>query len=103
MSADDRGNDLGAVGIPIDGSLGFAPGGTLLPTKEEGSVRAFKLPTPLWRKAGLFTEDGGFEFNLEADGDPTKFFQQGYTIPTGLATAVAPSTSTSAPSARART
>lgn len=86
MSADDRGNDLGAVGIPIDGSLGFAPGGTALPTSEEGSFRAFKLAAA-FRKAGLFTEDGGFEWNLEADGDPIKFFQQGYTIPSGLANA----------------
>jgi hypothetical protein len=86
MAADDRGNDLGAVGIPIDGSLGFAPGGTLLPTSEEGSFRDFKLPAA-YKRAGLFTEDGGFEWNLEADGDPIKFFQQGYTIPSGLANA----------------
>jgi hypothetical protein len=86
MAADDRGNDLGAVGIPIDGSLGFAPAGTLLPTEDEGSVRGFTLPAA-YKKAGLFTEDGGFEWELEPDGDPIKFFQQGYQIPSGLANA----------------
>ena len=34
---------------------------------------------------GLLTEDGGFEGTLEADGDPITFWQEGFSIPSGLA------------------
>jgi len=84
MAADTRGNDVGAVGIPVTGHLGFAPTGTALPTPEAGGALDFTLP-PAWRKAGLFKEDGGFNWTLEPDGDPIKFYQDGYQIPSGLA------------------
>lgn len=86
MSADTLGNDVAAVGLPVSGSLGFAPRGTVLPTPEEGGAPDFKLPAA-FRKAGLFKEDGGFNWTLEADGDPIVFFQEGYSIPSGLANA----------------
>lgn len=86
MAADAQGNDILAVGVPITGSLGFAPGGTTLPTPAEGGDPAFTLPVA-FKKAGLFKEDGGFEWTLEADGDPITFMQEGYSIPSGLANA----------------
>lgn len=86
MSADSQGNDVGAVGIPVSGSLGFAPLGTALPTPAAGGAAGFTLPAA-FRKAGLITEDGGFQWTLEPDGDPIVFWQDGYSIPSGLANA----------------
>lgn len=86
MSKDAFGNDLAAVGIPLGGFLAVAPRGTTLPTPAAGAALDFELSAD-FRKAGLITEDGGFEWTLEADGDPIVFFQEGYSIPTGLATA----------------
>lgn len=83
---DALGNDLSAVGIPLGGYLAVAPKGTAFPTPAEGAELEFELPEA-FRTAGLITEDGGFEWTLEADGDPIVFFQEGYSIPTGLATA----------------
>lgn len=86
MAADSLGNDIAAVGIPVSGNIGFAPEGTAGPTPVEGASRsltlaaAFKIP-------GLLTEDGGFEWTLEADGDPVVFWQEGYSLPSGLANA----------------
>ncbi|MGV8912241.1 MAG: IPT/TIG domain-containing protein [Rhodoglobus sp.] len=84
MTADAFGNDVTAVGIPVTGFLGFAPAGTTFPTSVEGGSPTFTLPVA-FQKAGLLTEDGGFEWTLAADGDPIKFWQEGYTIPSGLA------------------
>ncbi|MFC5930931.1 IPT/TIG domain-containing protein [Cryobacterium melibiosiphilum] len=86
MTVDASGNDLSAVGIPITGFLGFAPKGTVFPTSTEGAASTFTLPIA-FVKAGLLTEDGGFEWTLEPDGDPIKFYQDGYQIPSGLANA----------------
>jgi hypothetical protein len=83
---DIYGNDLGAVGIPITGHFGFAPITTIAPTPAEGGELNFQLPAA-FKKAGLFTEDGGFEWTLEPDGDPIVFFQEGYSIPSGVANA----------------
>ena len=84
--ADSNGNDILAVGVPITGFLAVAPAGTPLPTPVEGADPAFVLPAA-FRKAGLIKEDGGFEWTLEADGDPITFWQEGYSIPSGLANA----------------
>jgi hypothetical protein len=84
MPVDSRGNNIAAVGIPVTGALGFAPIGTVLPTPVEGGESDFELPTG-FKKAGLLTEDGGFNWTLEADGDPITFWQEGYSIPSGLA------------------
>lgn len=83
---DAAGNDIQAVGIPVTGNIGFAPESTPGPTPEEGASRTFTLD-PAFRKPGLQTEDGGFEWTLEADGDPIVFWQEGYSLSTGLATA----------------
>lgn len=80
---DAFGNDISAVGIPVTGFLGFAPAGTAFPTPIEGGSPTLTLD-PAYEKAGLLTEDGGFEWTLEPDGDQTKFFQEGYQIPSGL-------------------
>lgn len=86
MSVDDYGNDVAAVGIPVTGFLGFAPKGTAFPSAVEGGTYNFALAAA-FEKIGLLTEDGAFEWTIEADGDPLVFFQEGYSIPTGLANA----------------
>lgn len=86
MAADSQGNDVGAVFVPVTGGLGFAPLSTTLPTPTEGADPEFQLPAA-FRKAGLITEDGGFQWTLEPDGDPIVFWQDGYSIPSGLANA----------------
>lgn len=83
---DAFGNDIAAVGIPVTGFAGFAPKGTVFPTPTEGGEGDFVLPVA-FEKAGLLTEDGGFEWTLEPDGDPIYFWQEGYSIPSGLANA----------------
>lgn len=84
MSTDAFGNDVAAVGIPVSGFFGYAPAVTTLPTPAEGGALDFTLPGA-FKKAGLLTEDGGFEWTEEADGDPITFWQDGYSIPSGLA------------------
>jgi hypothetical protein len=86
MSADQYGNDVTAVGIPVTGFLGFAPKGTIKPTPAGGADPDFVLPAA-FKRAGLLTEDGGFEWTLEPDGNPIVFWQDGYSIPSGLANA----------------
>lgn len=84
MAADSLGNDVTAVGIPVTGNLGFAPHGTALPLPAEGGDPDFTLPAA-FKVPGLLTEDGGPEWSMEADGDPIVFWQDGYSIPSGLA------------------
>jgi len=84
MTADAFGNDVSAVGIPVTGFLGFAPAPATIPNSLAGASPTLTLDAA-FRKVGLLTEDGGFEWTLEADGDPIKFWQDGYSIPSGLA------------------
>lgn len=84
MAADSFGNNVAAVGVPVTGHIGFAPFGTAVPTPIEGGAAEFVLPEA-FRMPGLLTEDGGFEWTLEADGDPITFWQEGFSIPSGLA------------------
>lgn len=86
MAADELGNDISAVGIPITGNIGFAQFGTTVPTPAAGGAPSFVLPEA-FKVAGLLTEDGGFEWTLEAAGDATVFYQSGYSLPSGLANA----------------
>jgi hypothetical protein len=86
MTADAFGNDITAVGIPVTGFFGYAPAATVFPTPAVGGAADFVLPAA-FKKAGLLKEDGGFEWTLEADGDPITFWQDGYSIPSGLAKA----------------
>lgn len=84
MPADSLGNDVSAVGVPVTGHMGVAPFGTAIPSATEGASDAYVLPAA-FKLPGLLTEDGGFEWSLEADGDPITFWQEGYSIPSGLA------------------
>jgi hypothetical protein len=84
---DSFGNDIAAVFVPVTGAIGFAPGSTALPSGEDLSAPDFTLPAA-FKKLGLLTEDGGPEWTLEKDGDPIEFFQEGYSIPSGLANAL---------------
>ena len=84
MSADEQGNDVNLVGIPVTGAIALAPAGTEGPTKIQGAMPGFQLPAA-FKRVGLVTQDGGPEFTEERDGDPIQFWQDGYSIPTGLA------------------
>lgn len=81
MAADTAGNDIAAVGVPLTGYLAYAPESTDLPTVSDGTLTLDEA----FRKVGLIKEDGGFEWTEEPDGDPLTFWQDGYSIPTGLA------------------
>lgn len=84
MAADSFGNDVSAVGVPVTGHMGVAPFATAIPTPIEGGDDAYTLPEA-FKLPGLLTEDGGFEWSMEADGDPIVFWQDGFSIPSGLA------------------
>lgn len=84
MTTDASGNNIQAVGVPITGYIGYAPLGTTLPTPVEGADPDFVLPVA-FKKLGLITDDGGPQWAWKASGDPLAFWQEGYTIPSGLA------------------
>lgn len=84
MTADSSGNNILAVGVPVTGFIGIAPYGTTIPTPAEGASESLVLD-PAFKKLGLLKTDGGPQFAYAADGDPIEFWQQGYSIPTGLA------------------
>ncbi|MGF4045725.1 phage tail tube protein [Paenarthrobacter nitroguajacolicus] len=84
MAADSFGNDVEAVGVPVTGHIGFAPFGTAVPTPVAGKALDFVLPVD-FKIPGLLTEDGGFEWTMEADGDAITFWQDGFSLPSGLA------------------
>ncbi|MET3349644.1 UNVERIFIED_ORG: hypothetical protein ABID57_001316 [Arthrobacter sp. UYEF1] len=86
MAADLLGNDVTAVGVPVTGHIGVAPFGTAGPTPSAGASRSLVLAVA-YKVPGLFTEDGGFEWTTEADGDAIVFYQEGYSQPSGLAKA----------------
>lgn len=84
MSVDAAGNNIEAVGIPLTGFLAYAPESATIPDPVLGAAADLVLD-PEFRKVGLLKEDGGFEWNEEPDGDPIAFWQDGYSVPTGLA------------------
>src|SRR3954471_21138244 len=86
MPADAAGNNVAAAFVPVTGFFGYAPSGTAFPTASGGAAVPLTLD-PAFKKAGLLTEDGGFDWDLEADGDALTFWQDGYSIPSGLAKA----------------
>ena len=86
MAADTNGMDLASVGVILSGRLFIGEDGTLIPTAVNLADPDWVLPAD-FKPAGLFTTEGGFEWTLEPDGDPTEFLQDGYTLPSGLATA----------------
>ena len=83
--ADALGNDVTLVGVPLTGFLAYAPEGTAIPSPSDGGKPKLTLDAA-FRKAGLLTEDGGFEWTEEPDGDALEFWQSGYSIPSGKAT-----------------
>lgn len=82
MSADEAGNDLSAVGVPITGKIAYAPAasGNVI-SSEDGGNPNLDLTSlyPAYQVLGLIKQDGGFEDTAEA-GDPIEFFQQGYKL-----------------------
>lgn len=84
MTADSSGNDILAVGVPVTGFIGIAPFGTTIPTPAGGASGSLVLD-PAFKKLGLLKTDGGPQFAYAADGEPIEFFQDGYSLPTGLA------------------
>jgi len=87
MAADGAGNDILAVGVPVTGSIGIGPAGTTLPTDAQGGVTVL---SPVLNvaiiKMGLLKTDGGPALVWGPTGDPLVFWQDGYSIPSGLAT-----------------
>lgn len=86
MSADAAGNNVAAAFVPVTGFLAYAPEGTTIPTPTLGAAQPLVLD-PAFVKAGLITTDGGLDWDLEPSGDPIEFWQDGYFIPSGLASA----------------
>ena len=83
MAADQAGNDVTLVGIPVTGFMAYAIGHEVaIPTPVEGKAPTVTLAQG-FVKVGLLTEDGGFEWDEEPDGDPIVFWQDGYQVPTG--------------------
>lgn len=84
MAADAAGNDIGLIGIPVTGFLAWAPIGTAIPEKVAGASLSLTLD-PAFTKVGLLKQDGGFDWTGEASGEAIEFWQDGYSVPTGLA------------------
>ena len=81
MSADAKGNDLGAVKVPTTGFAAIGPVGSALIDPERLKAENLGLPAG-FEYLGLFTQDGGPSEENEA-GDPLEFFQMGYRLPSG--------------------
>lgn len=84
MAADSAGNDIAAVAVPVTGFIGVAPFGTAIPTPASGAEEDLVLD-PLFKKLGLLKSDGGPQWAWEQTGDPIEFWQDGYSLPSGLA------------------
>jgi hypothetical protein len=79
MTADQQGNDLDAVSVPITGLAAFAP---LLEANviEKADLGASPLVLPAaFKRLGLYKQDGGPAASRES-GDALEFFQKGYTL-----------------------
>ena len=82
-----HGRDLEKVGVALTGAAAimevtedFTP-----PAVAEFAAEAYTLPAG-FRGLGLRKTDGAPEWSDEADGDALEFFEDGYTIPSGLVT-----------------
>lgn len=85
MAVDSAGNDIAAVGVPVSGKIAFAPFGTALLTSAQGNQGDITSLMGAFTPIGLLKEDGGPQFAWAASGDPIVFWQEGYSIPSGLA------------------
>lgn len=79
MTADEQGNDLKAVGVPITGLAAFAPldAANVIPKATLGA-HPMVLPDS-FKRLGLYKQDGGPTPSRETD-DPIEFFQIGYSL-----------------------
>lgn len=84
MAADAQGNDITTVGVPVTGNIGLAPFGTAFPSPSEGAAYDLQLEAA-FRKIGLLKTDGGPQWAWAPSGDAIEFWQDGYSIPSGLA------------------
>lgn len=80
---DSQGNDITAVAVPVTGFIGVAPLGTVIPTPVEGAEETLSLAAA-FKKLGLLKTDGGPQWAWEQTGDAIEFWQDGYTLPSGL-------------------
>lgn len=85
MTVDSSGNDIAAVGVPVSGRIAFAPFGTPLLTPAQGNQGDIASLMGAFTPIGLLKTDGGPQFAWAASGDPIEFWQEGYSIPSGLA------------------
>jgi hypothetical protein len=79
MAADEQGNDLDAVGVPITGMAAFAP---ILEANVVAKAALGASPLvlpPAYKRLGLYKVDGGPAPARES-GDAIEFFQKGYTL-----------------------
>ena len=81
---DSQGNDIAAVAVPVTGFIGVAPFGTAIPTPAEGADEELTLAAA-FKKLGLLKADGGPQWAWEQTGDAIEFWQDGYSLPSGLA------------------
>lgn len=79
MAADDQGNDLSAVSVPVTGMAAYAPvdAANVVADADMGD-KPLALPVA-YKKLGLYKQDGGPQDGRE-DGDKMEFFQQGYAL-----------------------
>ena len=83
MAADSQGNDITQVFVPVTGFIGVAPFGTDIPTPVEGAAEPLVLDAA-FKKIGLLKTDGGPQWAWESTGDAIEFWQDGYSLPSGL-------------------
>lgn len=79
MAADEKGNDLEAVGVVLSGNLGYAPiSSANIPEKAEFAAPDLTLPAA-FIKLGLVKSDGGAQDGTDQD-DAIEFLQDGYKL-----------------------
>lgn len=78
------GADISKVGVALTGAAAIAKASVNpdIPNAETFGADSYKLPEA-FKGLGLRKEDGAPEWSNEAEGDPIKFFEDGYEIPTG--------------------
>lgn len=84
MAVDSAGNDIAAVGVPVSGKIAFAPFNTALLTPAQGNQGDITALMGAFTPIGLLKTDGGPQYAWAASGDPIEFWQEGYSIPSGL-------------------
>ena len=83
MTEDTNGFNISEVLQPVSAKTWVAPTSTALWTRANVINASFAPASPAVQLP-LYTEDGGPEWKNEDDGDAIEFFQDGYSIPSGL-------------------